>query len=63
LQYAQVTHGYEIQPRSTFEEESLKKEPFVTQGKIKVQEEEPTMVQGGDKEENEIILDLKEKEV
>ena len=46
-----------------FEEESLKEEPFVTQRKIKVQEKEPAMVQRGDKEENDIILDLEEKDV
>ena len=46
-----------------FEEESWEDEPLVTQEKIKVQEEEPTMVQEGAKEENEIIWDLEEKEV
>jgi len=47
-----------------FEEEYLKEEPIITQEKIKVgEEEEPTMVQEEVKEENEIILDHRQKEV
>jgi len=47
-----------------FQEEPLKEKPIVTQEKIKVQEEEDSsLVQEEATEENEINLDLEEKEV
>ena len=52
---AQVIHVWEIQPRSTFEDE-----PIATQEKIKVQEEEKK--RRGTKE-NETILDLEENKI